>query len=78
MASQAFVTPARLRSLDKKLHHIVKHQASTISAEQAVMVDSLLQNREYLGQEMVRIIIVNPERVVEGLVSLIGDSMLTD
>ncbi len=78
MASQAFVTPARLRSLDKKLHQIVEHQAGTISAEQAVMVDSLMQNREYLGKEMVRIIIVNPERVVEGLVSLVGDSMLTD
>jgi len=75
--AQAFITTVRLRQFDNLLGKVTTEQKGTSAAEQAVMVHSLLQNREYL-EGVVRIVMQSPERVVEGLVSLVGDNMLTE
>lgn len=75
--AQAFITTGRLRQFLYLLDKVATEQKGTAAAEQAVMVHSLLQNREYL-EGVVRIVMQSPERVVEGLVSLVGDDMLKE
>lgn len=77
MAAQAFVTAARLRRLDAALDHVILMQKGNGAQEQATIVKSLIQNREYMDP-VVRIAMSSPERVVEGLISLAGDNMLKE
>jgi hypothetical protein len=79
--AQAFITKKRLKEFDKVIGQIIDKSQQTLGlgAEQAIIIKNLLHNREYLGKEgdVVKVTIPGPERVVEGLVSLIGDSWLT-
>ena len=74
MASQAFITKKRLRAFDKTLGEVIENEEG-VAVEQAVIVKTLLEKRKFLG-DMVSVTIPNPERVVEGLVSLVGDEKI--
>jgi hypothetical protein len=72
MAAKAFVTSVRVREFDTAIKKLIEDNEGSWAAEQAVIVHSLLDSRLYIDG-VCQISIPSPERVVEGLVSLLGD-----